>query len=83
LQEYVVAHGGQIGILGWLLLAESVLFLFVLVGLLTMRSWAWRIAVFLLGINVAFSMLIVDLIGAAIGVILLIYIYIQRPKYMQ
>jgi hypothetical protein len=79
----LISASGWVGILGWLLLAESVLFLFVLVGLLTMRSWAWRVAVFLLGINVAFSMLLFDLLGAAVGLVLLIYLYTQRPKYTQ
>jgi hypothetical protein len=79
----LIDAGGQTAILGWLLLAESGLLLFVLVGLLTMRSWAWRVAVFLLGINVAFSLLLLDLLGAAIGLVLLIYLYVQRPKYVE
>lgn len=78
-----VTASGSLGvILGPLVIVIAVAQLLISMGLLTMNSIAWLLAMALFGLSFVLDVLAGNVVGIVVGVLVLAYLYMVRGEYM-
>lgn len=77
----LVDQGGVVALLGYVTGGVALAFFVVLIGLWTLRSWAWTAGIVLIAIEVLFHAISFNVIPAIILSVLWIYLYLKKPVY--
>lgn len=78
---YLVDQGGVLTPLGYIVGAFGILYFLVLVGLWTIRSWAWTAAIVILPLDILVHIVSLNIIPALVLSGLWLYLYLKKPLY--
>jgi hypothetical protein len=77
----LIDQGGTLALLGYAAGAFSVLYFFVLIGLWTLRSWAWTAGIIIVAFDIVVHAVTLNLVLVLVLSVLWIYLYLKRPLY--
>lgn len=86
---FAIIGGILVGGLYWIVAGLSVLALIGAFGLWTLKEWGWYIVVGMELLNIPYHVFmfitaqqVTNMVGVAIGVLILVYLYCQREVYL-
>jgi len=77
----IMGQGGGLFLVGLLLFALNVGQLYVLVGLVGLKPWAWTWALILYGITALIDLVTVDILNFIITLVIIVYLFSKADYY--
>lgn len=77
----LIGHGGGALLVGLVLFALNAAQLYVLVGLVGLKPWAWTWALVLYGLNAAIQLFSGEIIGFVVALVIVVYLFTKADYY--